>query len=221
MVTVITRVTVGVAEQCGDPGRIPSERAATYHRSELIGGTEQLDQVPGGRGIDHHLVPPLPPDLLGDLADGQDLPHGRGGGGHVLEDASHRPEDPGRDGGMEVEPHVLVEGGLGVEHESGDGGLCLCLCPCLRPDPGLGQLLHLPRNEGPTGAQGPGQTPTSGGVDGQHRVTGPGSLLGQTCRHRGPPHAALAGDDGEPGRTHGDRGRSGAEADAALGIAGR
>jgi hypothetical protein len=83
--------------------------------------------VTGGGGVDDHEVPAGPAldrlaDLPADLADGEDLLHPGGGGGHEVEGLGHRP-DPAGDGHLQVEADVLAERRLGVHGHGPHAGV--------------------------------------------------------------------------------------------------
>jgi len=112
-------------QQLAHPARLGLDRADGHELVDGPGGAELGHDVAGGGGVDHDEVPVGPalerlPHLPADLADGEDLLHPGSGGGHEVEHLGQRPDPPG-DRHLQVEPQVLLQGGLGV-HGHGPQG---------------------------------------------------------------------------------------------------
>jgi hypothetical protein len=169
-----------VGEQVGQPARLLPDLAHVDQVVDGLGRGQLAHDVAGGRGVDHHQVVVVLLDLPADLADGEDLPHAGGGGGHEVEHASQGPE-PGHRREVELEVQVLPQRGLGVHgHVPQVGGQPPGLEPRARRLEEVGQVAL--------------------GVDlaGQGAPAVLGAEQGQGRGHRALPDPPLAGDEEQP-----------------------
>ena len=93
VVTTTTPVWCGVGEDLGHPARLVADQADLHEVVDRPGGRRAGPTMwPDGRGVDDHEVVVALPDLVADLADGEDLLHAGRGVGHEVERPGQRAE---------------------------------------------------------------------------------------------------------------------------------
>ena len=178
-----------VGEDVEHPVGLGADEADLDEVVDGLGGGELADDVAGGRRVDDDEVVVALADLVAELADGQDLPDARRGGGDEVERLGQRP-DPADDRDLQVELEVLAQRRLGVHRHGEDAGRDLAL-----GEPGRRGLEE--RREVALGVD----------LAGQHPLPALGGQLGQRGGDRRLADAALAGDEDQPAGPRG-RGRS-------------